>query len=108
MSELIAFATTRYRCPDCRKSFAAKGTAERHLSHCFKSPANRTCLTCKHRAQGPGGEPECAIGEAMWPCCAGCGTGLADEGYAHHAPDCASSLVANYLSVRCETWEARP
>lgn len=106
MADLIAYTTTRYRCPHCRKSYAAKGTAERHLVRCWRNPERRACLTCKHRDHGEYGEPECSIGEGAWPCCNECGSSRRDEdgrGFCGHY----SAGEARYLQVLCPAWEAK-
>jgi len=57
-----AFATTRYRCDHCRKSYARKGACATHEGWCHHNPANRACTTCKHFKPGNGFDPnECAI-----------------------------------------------
>lgn len=115
MADLIAYATTRHRCPHCRKSWAHKATAAKHQPVCFADPARRTCKTCKHDtpASGGGWDPEtghddyeprhCALGYEQGPTCVECG----------EHPDAPSGCwhgrgVAKQLRVLCPLWEARP
>ena len=105
MTDLIVYETKRYRCPHCRRSYGAKGTAERHLERCFRNPSRRTCMTCVHQRKGVFGEPDCAISEGAWPCCAECGNSRRSEGA---DLDCRHpGQEANYLQVLCPSWEAR-
>jgi len=102
MAELISYVTTRHRCPHCPKHFAVRGTALRHVERCFLNPERRTCLTCVHRKAGSMGEPDCAISEGAWPCCAECGNSRRDYNNEH---DCGHrGSDANYLQVLCPSW----
>lgn len=106
MSAPIAYVTTRHRCPHCRKSYSAKGTAVRHVERCWRNPERRACLTCAHRSYGEYGEPDCNIGEGAWPCCSECGSSRRDEEgrdlCGHHGTD------ARHLQVLCPKWEGKP
>lgn len=64
------FTQDRYRCPTCRRSWASKYRCRDHIiAGCWKDPANRGCLTCRHYDPGstnhgpedPGEEPHCKI-----------------------------------------------
>lgn len=46
---LIEFVTTRFRCPFCRRPYAQRAAATRHLAQCFSNPAVRSCKTCVHQ-----------------------------------------------------------
>lgn len=41
-----AFTTTRHRCPFCRRSWAHRAAAARHVARCWLNPAARSCKTC--------------------------------------------------------------
>lgn len=113
-TDLIAFTTTRYRCPHCRRSYAQKASASSHLDRCWKSPAVRTCKTCTHY-EVDGGEPEVGLPGGIY-CrrdvdlssdrCATCGA----EVYPDGSGDCACAWTGprpvTNLRVRCPLWEA--
>jgi hypothetical protein len=114
MSEPIPYTTTRYRCPHCRKSWAHKATATKHLPLCFSDPERHTCKTCVHDVPASGGwDPEtghddyeprhCAEGLAQGPSCIACG----------EHPDAPSDCwhqrgATRQLRVLCPAWEAKP
>jgi hypothetical protein len=112
VNEPIAFVTMRHRCPHCRRSYAHKATAVRHMSLCFADPARRTCKTCKHDVPAEGGhdlhvndyEPRhCAEGMEQGPSCVECG----------EHPDAPSACwhgqyrPTTTLRVLCPLWEAK-
>lgn len=105
---LITYTATRYRCPHCRKSYAGRSTAERHIGRCFRNPERRTCVTCVHRILDE--SLGCAKDEENWPCCVECGNGWAEYGDGSHGgyPTCdCNAGRANYLNVLCPSWEAK-
>ena len=66
---IIEYAAARYRCSECRKSWASKQRANAHALNCAKDPALRGCGSCVHDVRGepasydePGVEPHCEIG----------------------------------------------
>lgn len=101
MSEPIAFATTRHRCPYCRRSWAHKATAIKHMALCFADPERRTCKTCDHQERGEYGWA-CELGHEPGPSCPVCG---------EHpdSPKCPHYNVkpATQLRVLCVDWEAK-
>jgi hypothetical protein len=111
VTEPIEVVAKRYRCPHCRKSWAHKATAAKHMPLCFADPARRTCKTCKHDVPAAFGfdlhvddyEPRhCAEGHRQGPSCVGCG---------EHPEVCRCSegqrrSPANQLRVLCPAWEA--
>lgn len=107
MSAPIAFATTRHRCPYCRKSWAHKATAAKHMTVCFADPERRTCKTCAHdvapvfTAPDDYEERHCAKGLDQGPSCIGCG---------EHPEACGCDIgyrtrPATQLRVLCPAWE---
>jgi hypothetical protein len=82
VAEPIAFTTTRYRCPHCRRSGARAGNIRNHMTRCWFNPEIRGCKTCKHFDQDPGepdvglmGGESCELGVSLdgRPACHGCG-----------------------------------
>lgn len=56
-AEVMLFPTVRHQCSACKKSWAQKGSAVRHIEHgCVSDPDVRACKTCV-AYEGPG---ECA------------------------------------------------
>ena len=103
MTDPIAFATTRYRCPHCRRSYAHKATATNHMALCFADPERRTCKTCQHDEKPSGHRDDyfdggCAKNLDQGPSCIECGEH--PEVCGHWRP------AANRLRVLCPSWEA--
>jgi hypothetical protein len=99
----IVEQATRYRCPHCRKSYAHRATAHRHMVRCFRNPAVRSCKTCRHFGLSDEGyECDMDVLEAG-PMCSQCGLGL------DHNGECANGHADKPLygmRVQCDEWEA--
>lgn len=127
MSTLIAYTATRYRCPHCRRSFAHRATAEKHLARCFLSPAVRSCRTCRwfefHHPEpevgimGPG--YECHAGDDSDAAedvdlhlyrCSTCGGGVYPDGTGECSCDRLGPIAKPVfgLRVQCPSWQAVP
>lgn len=48
MSQPIAVMVKRFRCPFCSRSRAKRSATAEHTARCWRNPAVRACLTCKH------------------------------------------------------------
>lgn len=123
MTEPIAYATTRYRCPHCRKSWGHRANAVKHEARCFMSPAVRSCKTCRWFEYYPP-EPEVGIMAPGYQChaderedsteavdlhcdrCSTCGGRLAyDECSCDPLGPIAKPVFG--LRVLCPKWEAK-
>lgn len=111
-SEPIAFVSTRYRCPHCRrKTYRAKARAVKHAAACFQNPERFSCRTCRH-ARGPDGmslacgyTAECDVDELGEYHCPVCGAEVfAGEG---GCPEHMDAKPIMHLRVLCPLWEAR-
>lgn len=71
--EIVAYPTIRYRCVWCKKSWASRSVAEKHLLRCWYRPASRGCKTCAHFVPAeahygrdePGGPEYCSVGISL-------------------------------------------
>ena len=70
----IPVRTTRYQCPHCRRTWAHRWPAEKHIDRCFKNPAARSCKTCalyepreaaEHYTGYPGCPESCGAGVSL-------------------------------------------
>lgn len=78
----------RHQCPHCRRTWAKRPAAERHVARCFRNSAARACKTC---ALYEPGEPDDWI--SGYPGCresCGAGHNLSDD---------------RGLRVHCADWE---
>jgi len=49
LAEPIACQTIRYRCPFCRRfARSARKSVVEHIASCWRNPAVRACITCRH------------------------------------------------------------
>lgn len=65
MAEPQKVIATRWKCPFCnRRSNSKKPPMQKHVDRCWRNPANRACLGCRHFENGDG---YCAIG-GPFPC----------------------------------------
>jgi len=46
--EVETYKTQRHRCPHCRRSFANRTYAVKHIGWCQKRQANHGCKTCAY------------------------------------------------------------
>lgn len=47
----IRTTVVRWKCPYCNRHHSRKARAVSHIDRCWKSPANRTCRTCRFHAE---------------------------------------------------------
>jgi hypothetical protein len=105
----IPLAVTRWKCPHCSRSRAAKKATAEHIGRCWYNPAVRGCKTCKYfEPYIPyGDEPEgCGAGiDLNATSCKVCGfdVRLDDERTCPEHPD-AETIVAGPI-IHCELWE---
>lgn len=66
MTGPIAIKVLRFQCPFCRRSWAHKSAAERHVGRCWLDPQNRACKTCRNHQPPHDGGP-CVAGRPC-PC----------------------------------------
>lgn len=116
MSEPIPVTVTRYRCPHCSRSHAAKFRARQHIERCWYNPDARGCKTCRHFEVNFEYEESCRVGENLagrseCETCRGSGqvfVGLDDPfgGTASECPDCGgdSREIKPGPIVCCDLW----
>jgi len=44
----IKYRVTRFRCPFCTRSRSSRKLIADHMARCWKNPAVRSCVTCRH------------------------------------------------------------
>lgn len=97
MSTLTEKMAKRFGCSTCRKTWANKTTANRHIADgCIHDPEVRACASCKHDNRGhPGGYEEMA--EAPH-----CEIGVRSDGdmYVRHCPAWVGEFGGIVLSDR--------
>lgn len=52
----VAVTVRRYECPFCHRRRSAKKATEDHMGRCWLNPGVRSCKTCAHLTEEPGGE----------------------------------------------------
>ena len=69
----LVVTVTRHQCPHCRRTWAKRAAAERHVARCWRNPENRSCKTCAHLMpaeegpypEHPGWPEECSKGREL-------------------------------------------
>jgi hypothetical protein len=48
LAQPIEYTVRRFRCPHCTRSRSTRKLIAEHMARCWKNPAVRACVTCRH------------------------------------------------------------
>ena len=107
----VRIEVVRWRCPHCRRSWAAKASARRHMTRCHRDPARRACSTCRHFTPTPCCDTpsdECGC-NGLNACAVGAFETWRFNDHDTHAPD-PDGWWLHVVDWRtdCPSWEAAP